>query len=131
MTANANLLLVGRVLVALLFTYFGYLKLVGYQGTINYFTRWQFPVPEATAVLAIAIELGGGILLLIGWKTRWVAWLFVLYVIIATAVAHRFWTYEAAQQFAQTSFFFKNLAIIGALIYIAAVGPGRLSVDKG
>jgi putative oxidoreductase len=127
---NAGLLLFGRVLVALLFAYFGYLKLVGYQGTVNYFAKWQFPVPEATAVLAIVIELGGGILLLIGWKTRWLAWLLALHVLIATAVAHRFWTYEAAQQFAQTSFFFKNLAIVGALLIIAAAGPGRISLDR-
>jgi putative oxidoreductase len=127
---NAGLLLFGRVLVALLFAYFGYLKLVGYQGTVNYFAKWQFPAPEATAVLAIVIELGGGILLLIGWKTRWLAWLLALHVLIATAVAHRFWTYEAAQQFAQTSFFFKNLAIVGALLIIAAAGPGRISLDR-
>ena len=123
-------LLVGRVLMALLFVVFGYMKLKGFDGSIGYFAKWEFPMPQATAVLAITFELGGGLLLVIGWKTRWAAWALVLYVIIATAVAHRFWTYEAAQVFAQTSNFYKNLSIIGGLICLAVAGPGRYSIDK-
>jgi putative oxidoreductase len=83
------------------------------------------------AWLAVVIEIGGGLMIVAGWKTRWAAWALVLYVVIATAVAHRFWTYEAAQVFGQTSNFFKNVSIIGGLVYLAAIGPGRLSVDKG
>jgi len=127
---NATVLLVGRVLLALLFVYFGYLKLMSFGGTVGYFTKWEFPMPQVAAVLAVIFELGGGILLLIGWKTRWAAWALALYVVIATAVAHRFWTYEAAQVFNQTSHFFKNVSIIGGLLCIAAMGPGRYSVDK-
>jgi len=130
MNANASVLLAGRVLMALLFAYFGYLKLMNFGGSVGYFTKWEFPLPQAAAVLAVIFELGGGLLLIVGWKTRWVAWLLALYVVIATAVAHRFWSYEAAQAFNQTSHFFKNVSIIGGLLYIAAVGPGRISVDK-
>jgi len=130
MNANASVLLAGRVLMALLFAYFGYLKLMNFGGSVGYFTKWEFPMPQAAAVLAVIFELGGGLLLIVGWKTRWVAWLLALYVVIATAVAHRFWSYEAAQAFNQTSHFFKNVSIIGGLLYIAAVGPGRISVDK-
>jgi len=128
---TATLLLVGRVLVALLFIIFGYMKLVNFGGTISYFTKWGFPAPPATAVVAIIFELGFGILLAVGWKTRWWAWALALYTVIAAGVAHRYWTYEAAQAFAQTSFFYKNLAIVGGLLIIAAVGPGRYSIDKG
>ena len=128
---DATVLLVGRILVAALFIVFGYLKLTGFAGTVGYFAKWGFPMPEVTTVVAIVFELGFGILLAIGWKTRWWAWLLALYVVIAAAVAHRYWTYEPAQQFAQMSFFFKNLAIVGGLLYIAILGPGRYSVDKG
>lgn len=130
MNANASVLLAGRVLMALLFAYFGYLKLMNFGGSVGYFTKWEFPMPQVAAVLAVIFELGGGLLLIIGWKTRWVAWGLLVYTVIATAVAHRFWTYEAAQAFNQTSHFFKNVSIIGGLLYIAGVGPGRLSVDK-
>lgn len=127
---NQSVLLAGRVLMSLLFIYFGYLKLMNFGGSVGYFAKWGFPMPEVTSVIAIVFELGFGILLAIGWKTRWWAWALVLYVVIATAVAHRFWTYEAAQAFNQTSHFFKNVSIIGGLLYIAAMGPGRYSVDK-
>lgn len=122
--------LVGRILIAALFIVFGYMKLMNFGGTVNYFAKWGFPVPAATAAVAIVFELGFGVLLAIGWKTRWWAWALALYTVIATAVAHRFWTYEAAQAFVQTSFFYKNLAIVGALLYIASFGPGPVSVDR-
>jgi putative oxidoreductase len=127
---NQMLLLVGRVLIALLFIVFGYLKLTNFGGTVGYFAKWGFPLPPATAVVAIVFELGFGALLAIGWKARWWALALALYTVIAAAVAHRYWTYDPAQQFAQMSFFFKNLAIIGGLLCIAAAGAGRYSVDK-
>lgn len=122
--------LIGRVLIALLFAYFGYLKAMSFGGTVGYFTKWGFPLPEVSALLAIVFELGGGVLLIFGWKARPVALALVVYTAIATAVAHRFWSYPADQAFAQTSFFFKNLAVIGGLIYIAGFGPGPVSVDR-
>ena len=134
MTVNAGnpmLLLAGRVLLGLLFAYFGYLKMTNIGGTEQYFAKWSFPMPHVTAWVAVFIELVGGLMVIVGWKTRWAAWVLVLYVVIATAVAHRFWTYEAAQAFNQTSHFFKNVSILGGLYYLAAIGPGRLSVDKG
>ena len=123
-------MLTGRVLIALLFVVFGWMKLTNFEGTTNYFARWEFPLPAATAVVAIVFELGFGILVALGWKTRWWALALALYTLIAAAVAHRYWTYPAAQVFAQMSFFYKNLAIVGALLYIAAIGPGRYSIDK-
>jgi putative oxidoreductase len=127
---QATLLLVGRLLIAALFIVFGYMKLTNFGGTVNYFTKWGFAVPQVTSVVAIVFELGFGVLLAIGWKTRWWAWALAIYTVIAAAVAHRYWTYDAAQAFAQTSFFYKNLAIVGGLLILAAVGPGRYSVDK-
>lgn len=133
MTATAGnplLLLAGRVLLGLLFVYFGYLKMMNIGGTEQYFTKWGFPMPQVTAWVAVLFELGGGLMIVVGWKTRWAAWALALYVVIATAVAHRFWTYDAAQAFNQTSHFFKNLSILGGLYYLAAIGPGGLSIDK-
>ena len=80
--------------------------------------------------LSIVVQLAGGILLAIGWQTRWAAWLLAVYVAIATIMAHRFWQYDAAQYAMQMQHFFKNLAIIGGLMMIAAFGPGRIALDK-
>jgi putative oxidoreductase len=128
--SNAMVSLIGRVLIALIFAYFGYMKAMNFQGTIGYFAKWGFPMPPVAASLAVLFELGGGVLLIVGWKTRWVAWALVLYCAIATLVAHRFWGYPPEQAFNQTSHFFKNLSLIGGLIYLATFGPGAMSVDK-
>ena|SRR5438128_1451858 len=127
---NATVLLVGRVLLGLLFAYFGYMKLMNIGGTEQYFAKWGFPMPQVTAWVAVIFELVGGLMIIAGWKARWAAWALAVYVVIATAVAHRFWTVDSAQVFNQTSHFFKNISIIGGLVLLAAVGPGRHSVDK-
>ena len=100
-------------------------------GTAGYFGKIGLPMPEVLVWLVILVELGGGLLLIIGWKTRLVAWILAAFTVGATIVAHRFWEFDAAQYVPQLTNFMKNLAIIGGLLMVAACGPGRLSVDKG
>ena len=129
-SGNPTLLAVARILIAALFLVAGVRKLLGYAGTVGYFTKLGFPAADAVAVLAIVIEIGGALLLIAGWRTRLTAWVLVAFVAVATAMAHRFWEFEAAQQVNQMNHVLKNLAVIGGLIFVASFGPGRLSVDK-
>jgi putative oxidoreductase len=122
--------LVGRVLVAAIFAYFGYLKLTGFHGAVGYFAKLGFPLPEVSAVLAIVFELGGGVLLILGLKTRWVAWALVVYTAVATLVAHRYWSSPPEQVFNQMSHFYKNLSLIGGLLLLAAFGPGPVALSR-
>jgi len=126
---NHSAMLVGRILLSLVFLIAGYRKLMGVAASAGYFAKLGFPMPEVMVWVAIAIELGGAILLIIGWKTRWVAWLLALFTLIAAFAAHRFWEVDAAQYANQMNHFLKNLAIVGGFIFVAAVGPGALSVD--
>jgi putative oxidoreductase len=128
MTKNG--LLVGRILIGILFLVAGIMKAMNIGGTTGYMTKLGFPAPELMAYLSTIIELAAGVLLIIGWHTRRVAWLLVVYVVIATGMAHRFWEYEPAQRVNQINHFLKNLALIGAMLYIVASGPGSASVDK-
>ena len=127
---NPILPLAGRLLMATIFLVAGTRKVLGFAGTVGSFTKLGFPAAEAFAVIAIVIELGGALALIIGWRTRWVAWLLILFVAIATAMAHRFWEFDAAQFNNQLNHFLKNIALIGGLLFVAAFGPGRASVDK-
>ena len=126
---NHSALLVGRILLALVFLNAGYRKLMAVAGSAGYFGKLGFPMPEVLVWVAIAIELGGAILLIVGWKTRWAAWLLALFTLVATFAAHRFWEVDAAQYANQMNHFMKNIAIIGGFIILAATGPGALSVD--
>ncbi len=121
--------LIGRLLIAALFVISGIWKITHFPVTIAYFTRIGLPLPEAMAVLATAIEIGGGIVLAAGWRALWVASLLALFVLAATALGHRFWEADPAQFFNQLNHFLKNLAIGGGLLLLA-IGPGRRSVDK-
>lgn len=129
-TYNPMLPLVARLLMATIFMVFGVRKVLAYAGTVAYFTKLGFPAAEVFTVIAIVIEIGGGILLIIGWKTRWVAWLLALFTLIGMLMAHRYWEFDAAQYANQMTHFFKNVAIIGGLLMVAAFGPGSSSVDK-
>jgi putative oxidoreductase len=131
MAYNPYVPLIARLLMAAIFLVFGIRKLLAFAGTAAYFAKLGFPAPEAMVVLAIIIELGGGVLLVIGWKTRWVAWLLALFTLIGMLMAHRYWEFADAGQYAnQMTHFFKNLCIIGGLMMVAAFGPGPISVDK-
>jgi putative oxidoreductase len=130
MNVNPLLPLIGRTLIALLFLVPGIRKALDWAGTAGYFTKLGLPAPEIMAFLAIIIEIGGAVLLILGWRTRWVAWLLVLFVAIATYYGHRFWVVDAAQFANQLNHFLKNVAVIGGLLMIAAFGPGRASVDR-
>jgi putative oxidoreductase len=131
MTGNrSNVLLIGRILIGILFLVAGIMKAMNIAGTTGYMTKLGFPAPELMAYLSTIIELAAGVLLIIGWQTRRVAWVLIVYVLIATGMAHRFWEYEPAQRVIQINHFLKNLALIGAMLYIVISGPGSASVDK-
>ena len=126
---NHSAMLVGRILLSLVFLIAGYRKLMAVAGSAGYFAKLGFPMPEVMVWVAIAIELGGGILLLLGWKARWAASLLALFTLIAAFAAHRFWEVDPAQYANQMNHFLKNLAIVGGMMFVAAAGPGALSVD--
>jgi len=114
--------LLGRLLLSALFIVSGIWKIAHFSTTAAYMVRLGLPIGEAAAVLAIIIELGGGILLAIGWRLKWVAWFLAAFVLVATGLAHRFWEVEPARFFGEMNNFLKNLAIIGGLLILAARG---------
>ena len=122
--------LVGRILIAYLFIPAGFGKLMGFAGTVGYITSAGLPLPQVAAAMAILIELGLGIALLLGFKTRIVSIVMALFTIATALFFHKYWSAPDAMKMAQTINFNKNIAIAGGLLAFAAFGPGRLSVDK-
>ena len=130
MNAQSQMLLVGRILLALIFLVAGIRKLLAVAGTTAYFTKLGMPMPEVMVWVAILIEIGAAALLIVGWQARKAAWVVIVFVAVATLTAHRFWEFDAAQYANQMNHFLKNVAIIGGMLYIAVFGPGALSVDE-
>jgi putative oxidoreductase len=117
--------LLGRILIAVLFVPAGFGKLTGFQGAVGYAESAGMPIPALAIAAAIAIELGGGLLLLIGYKTRWVAAAMALFSVVAALFFHR----DFADQMQMINFQ-KNLAIAGGLLAFVYFGAGPLSVDN-
>ena len=121
--------LIGRILLALLFIPSGFSKIGGFAATVGYIASKGVPLPELAAAAAIGVELGLGLLLLIGWQTRWAALGIALFTVVITFIFHNFWAVPAEQVVAQQQNFFKNMAAVGGLLTVAAWGAGAWSVD--
>ena len=121
---------VGRVLLAFMFILSGFGKITGYDGTAAYMASKGLPMVGVLLPLTILTELGGGILLAIGYKARWAALALAGFTILAALIFHNFWAVEAAQKMAQQINFMKNVAITGGLLVVFAFGAGRYGVEK-
>lgn len=123
------LALIGRALLALLFIPAGFSKLTGFAGTVGYIASKGVPMPELAAAAGVGVELGLGLLVLVGFQTRWAALGMALFTLIISFIFHNFWGVPAEQVMAQSQQFFKNMAIVGGLLTVAAWGAGAWSVD--
>jgi putative oxidoreductase len=123
---NDASLLVGRLLMAALFLTSGIPKaLQGYGGGFaKYLGAQGVPYPEILAIVGVAIEVLVPIALILGIFPRLSALLLIAFVIVATAVAHRFWEFPEAQQSNQMNHFLKNIAVIAGLLFYYVSGPG-------
>ena len=123
------LLLVGRILMSYLFLSAGWGKLTNVVGTAAYFAALSVPSPSVMSYLVGALEVVVGIALILGLATRYVAIVIFIFVLVATAFAHRYWTYPAEAQRAQFIQFTKNLAIMSGSVFLLVVSAGRFSID--
>ena len=120
MAQQYYLIAVGRVLLSLVFILSGISKIIDWPGTAAYMAAQGLPLVPLLLGLAAAIEILGGISLLLGWNARWGAWLLFLYLIPVTLVFHNFWALAGAEQQTQLVNFLKNLSIMGGLLLVAA-----------
>jgi putative oxidoreductase len=124
-----GLALLGRLLFAYVFVPSGWGKLMGFSGTVGYIASKGVPLPEVCAAIAVAAELGLGLMLLFGVKTRWAALGMAIFVAVITPLFHNYWAVPEAQMMMQKLNFTKNLGIIGGLLAFATFGAGRFSFD--
>ena len=122
--------LVGRLLLAVLFMMSGFGKIGGFEGTAEYIASKGLPMPQVLTALTIALELGGGILLAVGWKARWAALAIAIFTLVAAVVFHNYWAAPPEQRMSEYNAFWKNISIVGGMLMVLAFGPGRYSVDK-
>ncbi|MCJ2048238.1 DoxX family protein [Methylobacterium sp. J-070] len=123
-SAAAALPVTGRVLMSAIFLVSGVGKLAAPAATLATIAAAGLPLPPASYAAAALVEVGGGLLLILGYRTRLVALVLALFA-VATAV-----TFHAALgDKNQMVHFLKNLAMAGGLLQVAAFGAGPFSLD--
>ncbi|WP_245582535.1 DoxX family protein [Neorhizobium lilium] len=115
---------VGRLLLAIMFILSGFGKIAAPEATQGFIASVGLPLPMLSYLLAIVVEIGGGILLVVGYQTRTVS-----LVIAAFTFATAIFFHNNFSDQNQMIHFLKNIAIIGGLFQVAAFGAGSLSID--
>ena len=124
------LILLGRILLAWVFVGVAYGTIINFAGSLSYFTSLKLPAPALFTWMALVLELVISAGLILGIGTRYATILIFVFVVVATAIAHRYWEYPAGpQQIGQYNNFLKNISIMGGALAIFITGAGRFSLD--
>jgi putative oxidoreductase len=123
--------LAGRILIALIFLFAGFGKITGFESTVGYIASKGLPFPQLIAIGSIIVELGSGIMLVLGWKTRLAAAALLIFTALAALFFHNFWAVSPDQAQNQMIHFMKNLAMMGGMLFVVIHGGGALSLDRG
>ena len=115
----------GRVLLSLIFVLSGVGKLADHTGTVGYISSVHAPMPELAYWIAVIIEVGFGLALLIGFKARFAAFGLAVFTLAAAFLFHNNFSDQI-----QMIMFLKNITIIGGLLLVVAHGAGGFSIDN-
>lgn len=123
-TFQNSLTLLGRLALAALFLPAGLSKVSGFEGTVGYINSVGLPFASLAAVIAIVVEICGGLALITGLFSRTASLILAAFTAVATVSFHAYWAVPAEQAFMQQLMFYKNVGVIGGLLVMAAHGPG-------
>jgi putative oxidoreductase len=118
-------LVLGRVLLSVIFILSGLGKLPHFHDIAGMMAAKGIPLASVALVISLFIEIGGGLLVLTGYKAQYAALVMALWLIPVTLVFHHFWGIPAEQQQDQTVHFLKNVAIMGGLLVLAYASPEK------
>jgi putative oxidoreductase len=130
MDALSNfVVVVGRILIALIFVRAGINKLGSIDATAAEMAKGGIPLSNILVYGAIVMELGVGLLLMVGLFARCAALALFFYTLVLALIFHAYWAAPAAQARMQASFFFGHLSMMGGMLMVVAFGAGALSLD--
>lgn len=115
--------LLARIFLGHIFLLAGISKINTYEGTQGYMDAMG--VPGVLLPLVILLEIAGGLMIIIGWKTKWASIALALFTVVAAAIFHS----NFADQM-QMILFMKNIAIVGGFLLLAVHGAGAYSLDN-
>jgi putative oxidoreductase len=127
---NDAMLAIGRILIAIIFVSSGIEKFMDLGATASAIGSKGLPYANVLAAVTAAVEAGGGLLIILGWKTRLAALALAIFSALAAYYFHDFWNQpDGPQNVNNMIHFMKNVSIIGGLLMLCAAGAGRFSID--
>src|SRR6516164_4597429 len=121
---------IGRLLIALIFIRAGINKLGFIAATAATLRNHGMPYADILVWGAIALELGGGLMLVAGLYARWAALALFFYTFCLALIFHPYWTVsDPVEARTQASSFFGHLSMMGGMLFVVAFGAGAYSVD--
>jgi putative oxidoreductase len=121
----------GRLLLSLIFVASAAGKLSDWQGPAKMMADKGLPAVDVLLSIAIALEIFGGVLVMLGFYTRCGAFALLVFLVPVSLIMHNFWTIDdVPQRMEQMINFMKNVSISGGLVMVLALGPGPLSIDS-
>ncbi len=128
MTRQASAILLARLLLCSPFLYSGIDKCWRWDAAQREVAASGLPSPTLLHLVTVLVQLGGGLSLLLGIEARLGALLLSLFLIPVTVMYHPFWKRSGGDFVVEADHFLSNLAIIGGLLLILALGGGRISL---
>ncbi|MCX6995331.1 MAG: DoxX family protein [Chlamydiae bacterium] len=123
------LALLGRVIIGALFLISGLMKIKYWASMVQVVASIELPYPALLLGLGTAIEILGGISIILGYRTRIGALMLIVFLAAATYLFHNFWAVEAVHTDAVREEFVRNIVYLAGLFLLAAFGPGSYSID--
>ena len=122
---NNYLLLLSRICLSAIFIWSGINKITNPVATMENMVAHGMPWTSFFLLGAIALEILGGLSVLLGIKVRWGATMLIIFLIPATLIFHHDLSTELEQ-----AMFFKNIAMLGGLLMLIQYGGGDLVLLK-
>jgi len=128
-TCQAITALFGRIFLSAIFLLSAFGKIMDWSGTTQHMAEKGMVATSFFLTVALILEVFGGLSVLFGFFTRWGAAALIVFLVCVTPVFHNFWAEEGMARMNQMQHFMKNAAMMGGLLMVAALGPGRFSLD--
>ena len=123
--------LVGRTLICVIFFLSAaFYKIPKFSHVVEHMTKEGVPLPQFALILTIGLLLVGSVSVIVGYKARIGALLLFIFLAAATFYFHDFWNMDQEAARVQQIMFMKNISMLGAMLFIMAVGAGPWSLDN-
>ncbi|CAB3783646.1 DoxX family protein [Pararobbsia alpina] len=128
---DSGVILLARIALAVLFLWGGLMKLAGYEDFVAYLHSVGLPFVSIAAPLSTALDLIGGLFLIVGFKVQPLALVMAVYTVATAILGHDFWNIaDPVMHHDMTVHFWKNIGIAGGFLLLNVTGAGRISVDN-